>query len=250
MYNEGVYKHRGSMKINTKVLSIPPYISTSWENVSSLNMDEDNITLIVVLKSGKQVSIPKLSSATLNDIFVAHADFLDQNPQNTLPTGSLANLGQSLNIGLAPGQLGMEGLENFTGMMQHDPNQKNAPPLPKEILEKISNVAKALGLDAQAFNIPGGEPHCNCPYCQISKAMHGNLNLDNTPDITNYDEDDTSTDSDLLFREWDITQLNDKLYDVVSALDNAERYQVYLGKPIGCTCGKNNCEHVIAVLKS
>ena len=48
----------------------------------------------------------------------------------------------------------------------------------------------------------------------------------------------------------EITQTGDKLFTVVNKLDPQENYHVYLGHPVGCTCGKQGCEHILVVLKS
>ena len=58
------------------------------------------------------------------------------------------------------------------------------------------------------------------------------------------------TDEDLKFRTWDIKQPGKKLYLVTNPLDNNENYNVFLGKPVGCTCGQKYCEHIKAVLNS
>ncbi len=55
---------------------------------------------------------------------------------------------------------------------------------------------------------------------------------------------------ELSFQQWEIVQTGENLYQVVNRLDRADSYRVYLGDTIGCTCGKDGCEHVIAVLKS
>lgn len=234
------------MKINSKVLSIPPFISTSWENVSSLHMDENKTTLIIALKTGNKVTIPNLPGHVIDEVFSAHTEFLEH--QSHTPN----NISGPLSIGMLPSNIGgnmMVGMENFSGLMQHDPNQKDAPPLPKEILSKIANVAKALGLDFGAFNLPEGEPHCNCPYCQIAKSMNGHKNKHEIVGHASVEEEQVS-DADLSFREWDIRQLGEKLYQVSNPFNVSEQYQVYLGTPVGCTCGRNNCEHIIAVLNS
>ena len=44
--------------------------------------------------------------------------------------------------------------------------------------------------------------------------------------------------------------MNDKLFTVINKLDQQEKYNVFLGEPVGCTCGKQGCEHMLAVLKS
>lgn len=237
------------MKINLKVLSIPPYISTSWDQVSSLHMDKDSTTLIILLKNGKQVRIPDLQGNLLDEIFKVHADVLELTAANPFKP-NFSNLGPSLSIGIAPTMQGVEGLESFTSMLQHDPAQKNAPPVPQEILDKIVNVSKALGMEGQAFNMPPAEAHCGCPYCQVARAMLGDKTGPLLPDLSKDSGDEPVSDADLSFKEWDITKIADKLYDVVKPFDPAQHFRVYLGKPIGCTCGKNDCEHVIAVLNS
>lgn len=230
------------MKINSKGLSIPPYISTSWDNVVSIQYDDASLKLIVLLKGGSRVAIPNLTGDELERIFSSHAEYLEK-PQSTGIAPGLMP-GNMLTMGLSPGKLNLEGIGNFTGMMQHDPSQKDAPPLPEEILKKVKDIAKAMGLDMAAFGLPEGEPHCNCPFCQITKAMSGEATEPSEP------IEDPVSDQELTFREWDIEQVGDKLYNISNPLDKLEHYQVYLGSPTGCTCGKNNCEHIIAVLKS
>ena len=222
------------MKINERILSIPPYISTGWDAVSHLQMNGPNLE--VVLHNGSSVTIPNLDAKTLELIFDAHAASLEKTGPASAPFG--------MEIG-NPGMV-LSGMENFTGMMQHDPNQSDAKNLPQEMLEKIAEMGKAMGIDTDTFNIPDGEPNCNCPYCQISRAIHGQSG----PIEKEEKVEEEVADEDLTFREWDVAQKNDKLYEVSNPFDKSEKYSVYLGDPIGCTCGKNNCEHILAVLKS
>ncbi len=222
------------MKINEHILSIPPYISTGWEAVSHLQMSDSNLE--VVLHSGSLVSIPNLDAKTLEAIFEAHASSLEHKNTTAPPFG----------LDINPSGMVLSGMENFTGMMQHDPNQADAKNLPGEMLDKIAEMGKAMGIDTDTFNIPDGEPNCNCPYCQISRAIHGHTN----PIEKEEKVEENISDEELSFREWDIHQKNDKLYEVSNPFDKNEKYSVYLGDPIGCTCGKNNCEHILAVLKS
>ncbi len=226
------------MKINERILSIPPYISTSWDNVASLRMNEEHV-LEIILHNGTKVTLPNLSADLMETIFDYHVKSMD------LPHANLIQDPFSLNLG--KGGIVLSGMENFTGMMQHDPSQSDGPSLPFGILSKIAEMGKAIGVDAETFNIPEGEPNCNCPYCQIAKAIHGIKSIDSNLGSADFEE---VSKEELTFREWDIVQKNDKLYDVLNPLDKTEKYSVYLGDPIGCTCGKNNCEHILAVLKS
>ncbi len=237
------------MKVNSKILSIPPYISTSWGNISLLHMDSTSTNLVISLKDGNKIIIPNLSGNDLDGIFAAHSEFLEQQTkQLILPNKLQPNFDNTLNIGISS-NVGIDGLENFTGIMQHDSNQKDAPLLPKEILLKIAKVSEALGINNEEFHLSQQEPHCNCPYCQITRAMQGGKDIDNDHN-EQFADTECIENSDLTFKEWNIEQVGDKLYNVSNPIDNSELYQVYLGNPIGCTCGKNNCEHVISVLHS
>jgi hypothetical protein len=62
--------------------------------------------------------------------------------------------------------------------------------------------------------------------------------------------DEEISAEDLRFKEWEIAKLSQNLYKVINPLDSNEEYQVFLGTPIGCTCGIHHCEHIKAVLKS
>ena len=122
----------------------------------------------------------------------------------------------------------------------HNPDQKETPPLPPSMLEKISTMAKELlSEDASAIKPP--EAGCNCPHCQITRAI---LTQEN-PELP---EEEVS-DEDLKFRTWDIQQEQERLYRVTNLLDAAESYHVFLGKPVGCSCGQEKCEHFQAVVE-
>ena len=87
--------------------------------------------------------------------------------------------------------------------------------------------------------LPAGEPKCNCYFCQIMNRVHHELFLEQEV-----------LEADLKFRDWTITETGDKLFSVENPLDSSEKHSVYLGHPVGCSCGNEGCEHIIAVLKS
>lgn len=219
------------MKISAQLLSIPPYLSTSWKNIASLHShpDKDRFTLVVVLNNGAQVSIPSLEQTELDSIFEAHARY------GSMPAEQQALAHDSLSLPLSGN------VDLINSAMQHNPAQADSPEIPKEILEKITSIAKVLGLE-DVSQFPKAEPHCNCPFCQIARAFHGTENQEKT--------EETISDQDLQFRSWDIKQTDNKLYIVTNPLDESEQYSVYLGDPLGCTCGQKNCEHIRAVLNS
>ena len=68
------------MKVNMKILSIPPYISTSWKNVVSLHIKSsaDNPVLVIGLVNGSTIEIPNLDKASIASVFAAHEKHLSQ----------------------------------------------------------------------------------------------------------------------------------------------------------------------------
>ncbi|MCH9611818.1 MAG: hypothetical protein S4CHLAM102_02920 [Chlamydiia bacterium] len=245
------------MKISKKVLSIPPHISTTWDFVQSIGVETINNQkcLVIDLETGKQAHVPNLSEEEIKQIFDMHATYLEEEteyvaeqPQEefkqmagSVDPNSMMSFGIPLNL---QGELG----QGFSSAMQHNPDQANGPDMPKELLEKLSGVAKVLGLDSNAMDAGMGEaePHCNCTHCQIVRAIAGKEPIGSQDE----EQEEIVSDEDLKFREWDIIQKEDQLYVVTNPLDNKEHYQVYLGKPICCTCGKTDCEHIKAVLRT
>lgn len=234
------------MKINNKILSVPPFISTSWKNIASLHLEnqDDTIVLVVTLNSGAKIEVPHLQGSMIEAIFAAHARFIEQ--EEKPKTSPIASLG--LPGGTLPQIFSMEipfkGVENFGTLLQHNPEQADSPDLPPGVLDKIAELAKTMGVEDSNL-IPKPEPHCNCLRCQISKAMQDGLDQK-----AQVEEEEVVTDEDLKFRNWDVVQTGDKLYIVSNPLDQKEHYNVFLGDTIGCTCGQPHCEHVKAVLST
>lgn len=243
-------------KINQKILSIPPYVSTSWKNINSLYMKEldGKQVLVIVLHNGTAIDIPNLSSDLIEQVFTAHTSYVEEDSkepqvdslkQYEPPKGG--NPEPSFSFGIPFQMSGGQGVDNVASFLQHNPEQSDAPQMPPEVIDKITNITKALGMDMEQMSIPKAEPHCNCPYCQIARAIQtGNEEMDSEAEV----EEEEITEDDLRFRDWDIKQEGDKLYIVTNPLDKQEHYQVFLGNPVGCTCGEKNCEHVRTVLNS
>lgn len=243
------------MKINPKILSVPPYISTSWKNIASLHVENHHPTLVLVitLLSGARIEVPHLEPVMIESIFTAHARYMEQEekaPQPKIPPRPPISfpIGQEqvLSLGL-PLKNGMMGMEHFGSLLQHNPEQADSPDLPPDILQKIADLSKTLGIE-DPNTVPKPEPHCNCMHCQIAKALQTGLNNDMQENKER--EEEIVSDEDLKFKTWDIVQTGEKLYDVTNPLDTKEQYHVYLGEPVGCTCGEQYCEHIRAVLSS
>jgi len=218
------------MKINNKILSIPPYISTSWKNINSILVDQSG-QLIILLHSNAKIIIPNLDKSIINVIFDAHAKYIENEEKQKQKTDAFP----------IPFKIGTEGLESLSANMQHNPAQSTAPDLPEELINKITSIVKVMGVE-DPETMPKPEPNCNCVHCQIARAIRG---------IKKGEEDEEEiSEEDLKFRLWDIKQKGEKLYLVTNPLDKKEEYNVFLGEPLGCTCGSKNCEHIRAVLNS
>lgn len=229
------------MKITSHILSIPPYLSTTWKNIASLHIKPvgNLFTLTVVLNTQVQVEIPGLNKETIDEIFEAHARSAEEektpekHPFDGPFSFSLPMNGVEKEGGLAD--------FDFKTSIEHNPEQKDLPDIPEDVLKKITTIAKAFGIeDLSAFSNP--QPDCNCVYCQVARALNGS---------SKKEVEEVVSDEDLKFRaNWDVEQKDEKLYKVTNTLDPNETYNVFLGTPLGCTCGSKNCEHIRAVLQS
>ncbi len=233
-----------SKKINDKILSIPPYISTSWSRVAALHMKGS--TLAITLVDGDTIQIPNLDAEHITLIFQYHSMYLEQglscsshpsNQELSKLTGMMEQIDEPA-IRLAFGSP----LEGLGTMMQHNPNQADAPNLPPDILQKISAIAKIVGPPDEIL-MPKAETGCNCFYCQIARVLDPVIEAQ-------VEVQDEISEKELQFQQWTITQTGEQLYAVTNRLDEHEKYNVFLGHPVGCTCGKSGCEHILAVLKS
>jgi hypothetical protein len=237
------------MFINHKVLNIPPFISVHWNQVEFLS-SVDNI-LNVQLKSGKLVQLPDLTPEVSQLIFDSHATFLDlDKPVNLPPAPPLSDKQTSL-FGSSDVKIGFSTLHpNGMGIpLQHMEDLREAPEIPSEILEKVRAVAKLVPIE-DLINSPKPVENCHCPFCQIAAAIHSDLSLEATATESTEPAEEIVKDEELNFEPWNIFQKGDSLYEVQNKLDAHESYNVFLGEPVGCTCGKNGCEHILAVLKS
>ncbi len=109
------------MKINAKILNIPPYISTSWEHVVSIQLEKTSGNLIIQLRNGSPISIPGLRGDIIEEVFNAHSEFLEH-PSSLTSGGGLGIV--------MPSQVMIEGLGPLPTVLQHTPEAKDTPPLP------------------------------------------------------------------------------------------------------------------------
>ena len=237
------------MKITPNILSIPPYISTSWQQIAALHVriEEGSTLLFIDLVNGSRIEIPHLDDQTLAEIFYAHTSFLE---------GPGTNEKKPLNQGLSsllslhlPTKFLDEGIEKIAGVLKHNPESSDTDDLPQEILDKVSAIAQSLNIE-DTSNIPVPIEGCNCLFCQISRTIQKQIAILTHESQTEQQGEELVTEEDLRFKTWDIEQHDNQLYQVTNPLDRNEHYNVFLGQPIGCTCGNPQCEHIAAVLRT
>lgn len=213
------------MEFNDTYFSYPPYLSAPWEQIAAIAMNPSG-KLECHLKNGEVITLPELSAEQTDQIFRAHSASLRKlSPPPETPS--------AFRIGIAT--------DGLATPLQHNPKAANTPELPAEIIEKIAQATKLI-IPKENLEEIKPEPHCRCTFCQIATLIH-------TPEELLYEGEPVSQE-DLRFEEWEIKQTGEKLYSVTNKLDSLESYSVYLGQPIGCTCGKEKCDHILSVLKS
>jgi len=93
------------MKINNSILSIPPYISTSWKNILSLHVEHTSTNekeLIITLTNQSKIFVPNLEDSLLEEIFNTHATFLEKNANSSITTKEEQKLSSSLMFSQPP----------------------------------------------------------------------------------------------------------------------------------------------------
>jgi hypothetical protein len=222
---------RSFMRITPKRLNISPYVSTSWDSISTLHAVEAAgiFTLHLILKDGHEIVVPNLDREAIDLIFSAHAKYIEAPLEGSQKKVFLGDI--PLNLKSSPS----EGPATFNAV-EHNPDQADFPPLPPTILEKLTNIALAFGKEALQ-SLPKAVRGCHCIYCQLMHAIFG-------------EEEEEVALEDLRFRDWEVEEMAEKLYVVKNPIEPNEYYNVYLGEPLGCTCGCKNCEHIRAVLST
>jgi len=244
------------MKINSKILHLPPFISTSWTEVSAIFMREH--ALHILMLTGEAIVVTGLPMELLHLIFKSHAEYLilsSAHPGLAPVPYQIVQLGSQLQAMQHGGdpvhteiiRFNLDNMESFASAMQHNPAHAHIPNIPKEVINKIAQVAKIVAPE-EISNLSHAEPHCNCPHCQLARAINNQEPLP-APAQAPIAEEPVS-DADLKFQQWDIKESGHMLYSVTNRLDTQETYSVHLGEPVGCTCGKHGCEHILAVLRS
>ncbi len=264
------------MKITSSIVSIPPYISARWNDVTSVRKTAEDV-IEISLANGTIVPISGLSKETVEQIFSCHLESMEiqktpgEEEEEKYPASSdaisqpsirqedMAKLVHLVQSGIKEImalilKLGSTAISSMGKALEHDPNNANLPPLSEEMKEKVVMLLNIVPKD-DILSMPAPEAECNCMYCQINRILRKAIaqkdeEPNKTDSNTSHDGDEAVDERELEFSEWTVTPISDKLFVVRNKLDQHEEYRVFLGNPIGCTCGKANCEHIVAVLRS
>ena len=243
------------MRINNKILSIPPYISTSWKQISSLKAEkkEGFLQLHITLQDGSYTLIPQIESPIVDAIFSSHAKYLEnETPQEKSPPAPFFFETPRLSSSALlepPFPFPFPGFKNLTSLLQHDQERSLEANFPKEMLDKIENLTRTMGVDDIRL-LPKAEPHCNCPHCQIARSMKKAFEEKDIAEECGIDLEEEVSANDLLFKSWLIYPSESQNYTVVHPDNKEDIYHVFLGSPLSCSCGSNQCEHIKSVLSS
>lgn len=239
------------MKITPKILSIPPYLSTQWEYVTSIRVVDAQ--LLVALKDGTTCSIPNLTQETIDLVFKCHSEASEAIKESK---EDLKTVLEGVRTGFSElfstiGKLGATTMGSIGKALEHDPKNAHLPNIPPEMEEKVKMLLNIIP-EEDILAMPEAEPGCNCMYCQINRILRqaARTKHSETPELLTEQEAEPVEEKDLEFTEWTVEPISEKLYKVTNKLDPKEEYRVFLGNPIGCTCGKPHCEHILAVLRS
>ncbi len=270
------------MKITPKIFHLPPYLSTAWSDVRAIYHKDGMLTILLL--NGHSIEIPKIDDEIKQQIFSAHASFLQEKQEvKPLPLPNIKSqlslpfqvfhlktpldipphiavdslLAEIMNHTPPTMRMQLDSMETIANSMQHNPKQANTPDIPQEILHKIAQVAKIV-VSNDIESIPPPEPHCNCPHCQIARVIHKDTKYtEESEGLTAKEElpSQNAPSQDLTLQGiWEIQELGKETYTVKSRSNPSETYSVTLkgslGNTFGCTCGQFGCEHLIAVLKS
>lgn len=241
------------MKITDKLLSIPPYLSTSWFNISALFMEnhpELSIpTLAVSLRDGQKVNLPELAPELLEIIFENHARHLNRERSKTgislLQLPAKVSLSSWMPDWISSLPLKFLGEpEDLSLFMKHNPEINGVIPIPDEILSRVVAISRAILRPSDRESLPVPEGDCRCPHCQIARAIQ--FGFEQNEDLI----DEPISDEDLQLGLWIIKPMPRKTFEVTNSLDSDQTFTVSLGKKVKCNCGQSHCEHIKVVLRS
>lgn len=229
-----------NVKINKNILSIPPYLSIPWKEIASLYLKDEE--LIVVPKKGDLCEVPGLTEEQIEKIFHFHAQCYDQLDREERALGFLSRLASSEGVSGMQIAIAASPADITNPMVEHNPELADAPDIPHEILEKIQMISKMVESAGGQSPSMKQEHGCNCFHCQIARVL-------SPSEEPSCQQQCDCVDGDQV-EGWSIIQTGDRLFSVTKNSCPQEVYEVHLGDPVSCTCGKRGCEHLLVVLKS
>ena len=199
------------------------------------------------MRDASRVAVPHLSSQEVEQVFSAHAAFLEAHTPYELRKAPDRPISFT-----QPFRMQLGNLEQLGQVMEHNPAHSGLPPIPEESIDRIMALSKIIS-EEEILSMPPPENNCNCMYCQVTRALRkAILKEEELPDHPQAEiaTDEKVEEEELRFEEWIVELIDDKKYLVTNKLDLEEKYTVSLNDPISCTCGRADCEHIVAVLRT
>lgn len=236
------------MKINSNVISIPPYITTSWENVNVINVEIDKDKkkiLIISLESGDQIKIPELSDEDIHNVTSSFESFIEKtsNEQNFVDHNSMiSGLTEVFQQFINDGKTSQATMSQSPGIgvvkvpLGHSALHSNMPIFDPESLRNIIKTIKAIGEGRNLFEKGEYQECCNCIYCQACKFLQEEKT-----------ENELKEENLEFASSWNVEEVNSNEY-LVSNKENNSTFNVKLEPSVACSCGSNKCEHIRIVL--
>lgn len=229
------------MKITATTLSIPPYITANWDSISVIHMEEieEEIILVITLITEDRVEVPGLSIDQIEEIQRKFSEFMNANNKKEMASehsnqivSVISDMFQQLFQEMREGPVSVIKIP-----VTHTPSQANLPQLSPETLNNIVKIIQSIGIsESNLVNSEDCIDKCRCLYCQACSHVRDKLGKS---DVKN---DDISFDT-----EWNISQVSEFAFNVQSKEFPDEVFKVSL-KPVQCSCGQKNCEHIKVVL--
>lgn len=233
------------MKITDLYLSFPPHLIVGWQHVSAIQGDplpNDLTRLTIYLSHAGQITLPEISTLEATAIFNAFQRFQENRPTLKIRMHNLSAMTgeRMLPEASVMHTMGPISYDQLSRTLQHDPQQKDLPALPNDVLLRIAHTARVMFTNEEGTLLPQPRPHCHCMYCQIARAIQGGMEQ----------SQDVVSEDDLRLCEWKIQQIVPDRYIVSSASDPLQEHEVHLKPTVSCSCGLDHCVHVEAVLRS
>lgn len=132
-------------------------------------------------------------------------------------------------------------------VVRHDPSAAKSNSLPKEMLRKIRAFAKNILAQGELSAEPQAVSGCNCPHCQIARAIEQGVGSE---ELRLQEGEVLVEEDELKFSKWSVLDLGNERFNVTDPSDKTQSFIVEIKPTLQCSCGKNDCEHIVTILEN